>query len=111
MTFDLVLRELLENHGITQKKLAHKLNLNPSTLGNYVRGLRQPDFDTLTMFADYFHVSTDYLLGHYNKTLRSHEEEKLLQVYRKLTEEEQKLFWEQGKLLVRLRQKRERAAS
>ena len=30
---------------------------------------------------------------------------------RKLTKEEQQLFWEQGKLLVRLRQKRERAAS
>ena len=33
-------------------------------VGNYEQGKRQPDFDILQLFADFFNVTTDYLLGH-----------------------------------------------
>mgnify|MGYP000441238564 CR=1 FL=1 len=58
------LRALIEERDITQKELAKKLNIAPSTLGSYVQNVREPDFATLKMFANFFDVSTDYLLDH-----------------------------------------------
>ncbi len=46
MMFGDNLRRLLDERGITQKKMAEDLNIAASTLGNYVRGLREPDFNT-----------------------------------------------------------------
>ena len=38
MKFCEVLRQLLEENDITQKKLANDLNIGVTTIGNYVRG-------------------------------------------------------------------------
>ena len=57
------LKELRRKKDITQEELAKQLQLSPSTIGMYETGRREPDFDTLQMIADYFHVSTDSLLG------------------------------------------------
>ena len=61
MSFGDNLRALIEERGITQKELARKLNIAPSTLGSYVQNVREPDFETLKTIAGYFDVSTDYL--------------------------------------------------
>lgn len=63
MDFGKRLKELLSEHDITQKQLAQELNIGVTTLGNYIRGIREPDFDTLSKIALYFDVSTDMLLG------------------------------------------------
>ena len=60
MNFGNILRELLEDNDITQKQLADDLNIASTTIGNYIRGLREPDFQILKLFASYFHVTTDY---------------------------------------------------
>ena len=65
MEFGDILRELLAERGITQKQLGQDLSLAPSTLGNYVNNLREPDYTTLKRIAQYFHVSTDYLLDYH----------------------------------------------
>ena len=44
MNFGNILRELLEDNDITQKQLADDLNIASTTIGNYIRGLREPDF-------------------------------------------------------------------
>jgi len=62
MRFGDKLRALIEEQDITQKDLAMQLNLAPSTLGSYVQNTREPDFATLKLLANYFGVSTDYLL-------------------------------------------------
>ena len=64
MEFNECLRYLIDCEEIKIKDLAPKLLLAPSTLGNYVQGTREPDYDTLRRIADYFGVSIDYLLGH-----------------------------------------------
>ena len=64
MEYGEVLREILEERGISQKKMAEDLNMAVSTLGNYIRDNREPDFKTLKRMADYFQVSVDYLLDH-----------------------------------------------
>lgn len=49
--------------GIYQKELASYLNLSVGTISNYEQGIHHPDLNTLCKIADYFGVTTDYLLG------------------------------------------------
>ena len=101
MTFGDILRELLEDNNITQKQLAADLNIGATTIGNYIRGLREPDFEILKLFATYFNVTTDYLLNFHAGITKDHGEDELLRLYRSLAPEQKDLLLEQGKLLVR----------
>lgn len=56
------LRELRKRRGISQVKLAIDLNMNQNSISRYETGEREADYKTLIAFADYFHVSLDYLL-------------------------------------------------
>lgn len=103
MAFADKLRSLIEEHNITQKQLAINLNIAPSTLGNYVQGVREPDFKTLIQLANYFKVSIDYLLGYNSDTTISNSEAELLQIYRSMDNKEQRIFLEQGKVFLRLK--------
>src|SRR5690625_5657634 len=58
------LKKLRKRSGLTQYELAKRLGMSRGKLANYEQGTREPDFDTLKMFANHFNVSTDYLLGH-----------------------------------------------
>ena len=57
------LKELRSKHRISQVKLAMDLNMNQNSISRYETGEREADYKTLIAFADYFHVSIDYLLG------------------------------------------------
>ncbi|MCM3291801.1 helix-turn-helix domain-containing protein [Paenibacillus sp. MER 180] len=46
-----------------QNEVADELGINRSTYGGYESGQREPDFETLKKIAEYFKVTTDYLLG------------------------------------------------
>ena len=105
MNFGDILRNLLNDRGITQKQLAAELNIAPTTMGNYFRNNREPDFATLKLLADYFSVSTDYLLNHRTIGTETHKEDELLQIYRAMTPPQQELLTEQGKLIIRLSKK------
>ena len=63
MDFGLKLKSLLVDHHLSQKEFANSINIASSTAGNYIRGEREPDYNTLKVIASYFQVSTDYLLG------------------------------------------------
>lgn len=57
------LKELRKKKKISQVKLSIDLNLNQNTISRYENGIREADYKTLILFADYFNVSLDYLLG------------------------------------------------
>lgn len=57
------LEELRTANGIYQKELAIYLNVSIGTISNYENGIHQPDLNALCQLADYFGVTTDYLLG------------------------------------------------
>lgn len=61
--FGIRLKELRKEKSINQKELATLLKVSASTIGMYEQGRRDPDTNTLKFLADYFDVSTDYLLG------------------------------------------------
>lgn len=66
------LKELREKRKISQVKLSIDLNLNQNTISRYENGVREADYKTLIMFADYFNVSLDYLLGRTNNPKINH---------------------------------------
>lgn len=98
MEFNECLRYLIDCEEIKIKDLAPKLLLAPSTLGNYVQGTREPDYDTLRRIADYFGVSIDYLLGH--KSPVTDDERQLLAQFRSFTPSQRRLLLEQAELLT-----------
>lgn len=57
------LAELRNRRNITQYDLAERLQFSRAQISNYEQGTREPDFQTLIIFADFFGVSLDYLLG------------------------------------------------
>lgn len=63
MTFGQRLINLREEKGIFQKELAAHLNVSISTISNYENDVHFPDIAILCKLADYFHVTTDYLLA------------------------------------------------
>lgn len=106
-----ILKDLLDLHDMTQKQLAEALDLSPSALGNYIQGTREPDYGTLIRIADYFHVTTDFLLNHSAKAHSAdkalvHKEEQLLHIFRSLTEEQQEFYLEQGQIFLRQNRKK-----
>lgn len=56
------LKELRESRKISQLKLAMDLGMNQNSISRYENGVREADYKTLIIFADYFDVSIDYLL-------------------------------------------------
>lgn len=67
------LKKLRESRGITQSELAKALKVSPSTIGMYEQSRRDPDTDTIKLLANYFNVTTDYLIGHSDNPTTIHE--------------------------------------
>lgn len=61
--FSDMLTSLRKQEGLSQKELADKTGLTRSAIGMYETGKREPDFETLEIFADFFNVNMDTLLG------------------------------------------------
>lgn len=57
------IKELRAEKKVRQVDLAKHLGISQNTLSYWERGEYQPDNEMLTKIADYFNVSTDYLLG------------------------------------------------
>jgi transcriptional regulator with XRE-family HTH domain len=57
------LRELRSGAGLTQTEFGALFNLSKQTISGYEKGDNAPPIETLEKLADYFKVSTDYLLG------------------------------------------------
>ena len=62
MAFKDVLRKLRQEDDLTQEELAAQLKISKSTISMYENGNRQPDIETLEMFADFFNVNLDQLI-------------------------------------------------
>ncbi|MCD8333073.1 MAG: helix-turn-helix domain-containing protein [Clostridiales bacterium] len=101
MSLGINLRTLIDEREITQKELAHQLNIAPSTLGSYVQDAREPDFNTLKSLAEYFNVSIDFS----HDQTENHQEDELLRIFRSLSPEQKEICLEQCKVFVRMNHK------
>ena len=57
------IKELRKNKRMTQKDLAEAMRVSQQTVGAWETERAIPGADTLSDLADYFNVTTDYLLG------------------------------------------------
>lgn len=60
--FAATLRDLMEKNGTTQKELADFVGVRPQTLSLYTTGETQPNVDKLLKIAEFFDVTTDFLI-------------------------------------------------
>ena len=56
------IRDLREDHDLTQQKIAEKLFINRRTYAAYENGVNSMTPETLIKLADIYDVSIDYLL-------------------------------------------------
>ena len=57
------LRELMKKYKKTQDDLAEAINITRQSVSQYMDGSTLPRLDKFLLIAEYFNVSTDYLLG------------------------------------------------
>ncbi|HCT9191711.1 helix-turn-helix domain-containing protein [Enterococcus faecalis] len=63
MEFGQILRQLRKQKKLTQKELADIIFVEQTTISGYENGKIQPTAKVIIELADYFDVSTNYLLG------------------------------------------------
>lgn len=61
--FGELLAELRLDRKMTQRDLANILHVSIGTISNYEKGVHYPDIEKLVDLANFFDISTDYLLG------------------------------------------------
>ncbi len=61
--FDIRLKELREEKGLTQTELSKKTSIKQQNISRWEKGDNSPNVDDIVKLADFFQVSTDYLLG------------------------------------------------
>lgn len=57
------IRDLREDHDLTQKQVAEILHCSQQVYSNYELGQRDIPTAILIALANYYHTSTDYILG------------------------------------------------
>lgn len=62
MKFNERLKSLRQSRSLTQAQVSQIAGLSRSAIASYETGTREPDFDTIKLFADYYHVTVDYIL-------------------------------------------------
>lgn len=98
------IKSLREQNKLDRYELAEKIGVSYHTIAKYETGERTPPSDILEKLADFFNVTTDYLLGREsNKPTRprptQEEKDEVLRLFDLLPEEEQTAFLK--KLLLR----------
>ena len=67
MDYQKRIRDLREDHDLTQQQVAAILGTSQTMYARYERGANELPIRHLLKLADYYHVSTDYILGRSNR--------------------------------------------
>jgi len=100
MTTENIFKKLRKSRGLSQKALGDRLGLGQGTVSQWEVGRTMPDLQTVIALADFYGVSTDYLLGRTDNPLSivpretpyvevTPFERSILNAYRELSEAEQ----------------------
>jgi transcriptional regulator with XRE-family HTH domain len=65
------LRDLREDHDLSQQQVAEYLGMKQPQYNRYERGLRDVPTDVLIRLAKLYQTSTDYILGLTNRSRKS----------------------------------------
>ena len=112
------IKQLRENRGLIQEILASELGITQQMLSKYERDVLCIKVDVLKRIAEYFNVTTDYLLGvsevkrdlqgqmKVNKTLDTYYD--LIEIYKGLDEYDQEMVWSIMQTVKKVGEKRKK---
>ena len=112
------IKQLRENRGLIQEILAAELGITQQMLSKYERDVLCIKVDVLQRIAEYFNVTTDYLLGvsevkrdlqgqmRVNKTLDAYYD--LVEIYKGLDKYDQEMVWSIMQTVKKTCEKRKR---
>lgn len=63
MSYNKIIREIREDHSLTQQKIADLLNVGQRTYADYESGKTRIPVDSLLILAKYYDVSMDFITG------------------------------------------------
>lgn len=63
MEFNQILRDFLQENGLTQSDFARKIGVKPSQVSEWLHGKAKPGYDTLREISLSFQITADYFLG------------------------------------------------
>ncbi|WP_295756217.1 helix-turn-helix domain-containing protein [uncultured Oscillibacter sp.] len=63
------IRDLRNDHGLTQKQIAKLLSVSQNTYSQYEIGVSRFPLDAVVKLAEYYNVSVDYLVGLTDETV------------------------------------------
>lgn len=110
------IKQLRENRGLIQEILASELGITQQMLSKYERDISLVKVDILKKLAQYFNVTTDYLLGIsevkrdiqgqmlMNKSLDAYYD--LVEIYKGLNQYDQEMVWSIIQIVKKTCQKR-----
>ena len=112
------IKQLREKRGLIQELLAAELGISQQMLSKYEKDVTRIKVDVLKLIAEYFNVTTDYLLGisdvkrdlqgqmKMNETLDEYYD--LIEVYKGLDVYDQETVWDIIQTIKKTRKKRKR---
>lgn len=81
-----ILKHLIKDAGLTQKRFAEVLGVAPSTLNGYIISEREPDLQLLLAMANVLNVTVDEIIGeptvNTNRYILTDDESALIERYR-----------------------------
>ncbi len=92
MSFALRIKELREERGLSQVRLARELNVGTGSVGMWESAGEIPPVKKLLVIADYFGVTLDYLVGRSEKRTFMPESDPFFEEYRALSPEKKALL-------------------
>lgn len=112
------IKQLRESRGLIQEILASELGITQQTMSKYERDVTTIKIDVLKKLAEYFNVTTDYLLEvsdvkrdlqgemRISKTLDQYYD--LVEIYRGLDEYDQERVWSLIQIVNKIHEKRKK---
>ena len=90
--FNSCIKESLDDKRITQKEYAKRIQVSESSFSNYVTGIREMSYNTISRVSEDLNLDLNYIFKPNTKkaTVLDKDEELLIKALRNLTEQERK---------------------
>jgi len=93
-------KQLRTELGITLKSLAKEVGVSDGTLSRYENNKLKPNQDILESIADFYNVTTDYLIGRSDNRYLDNENTITFKINRKLSQREREFLDNIMKILI-----------
>ncbi|MED2753639.1 helix-turn-helix transcriptional regulator [Bacillus thuringiensis] len=102
------IKNLRKENNLTQKQLGDAIGVSKMAISYFEKGKKAPGRESVKKIADYFHVTTDYLLGRTDPSELSNnangiiteEGKNIMAIIENLPADERKKAWEQLEMYV-----------